>query len=172
MNTVEVLAALNETLEDFTETLAAFDEDEFNEIPFEGSWKPGQVGQQIILSVTFFTDRLAGPHTSTERLPDMHVANLKSSFLNCEHKMQSPDFIIPPAMDYNKQEQLDELERLQERLNDIIARADMSLTCTGSELPTMGYLTRTEIAHFLVYHTTRHTHQLRNILSYINSHLN
>ncbi len=172
MNTVEVLAALNETLEDFTETLSTFGEHEFNDIPFDGSWTPGQVGQHVILSVTFFTDLLAGPDTPTGRLPDMHVANLKAAFLNFEHKMQSPDFIIPPAIDYNKLEQLDELERLQERLNDIIAQADMSLTCTGSELPTMGYLTRTEIAHFLVYHTTRHTHQLRNILSHINSHLN
>src|ERR1700744_1306823 len=107
MNTVEVLAALNETLEDFTETLAAFDDDEFNEIPYDGSWTPGQVGQHIILSVTFFTGLLAGPDTETERLPDLHVDILKTIFLNFDHKLQSPDFIIPPAIDYNKQEQLD-----------------------------------------------------------------
>src|ERR1700744_5215245 len=102
MNTIELLAALNETLEDFIETLASFDEDEFNEAPFEGSWTPGQVGQHIILSVTFFTDLLAGPDTETERLPDMHVDTLRSVFLNFDHKMQSPEFIIPPATDYNK----------------------------------------------------------------------
>jgi len=169
MNTIEILAALNETLEDFIETLASFDEEEFNEIPFDGSWTPGQVGQHIILSVTFFTDLLAGPDAETDRLPDLHVANLKAAFLNFDIKMQSPDFIIPPAIDYNKQEQLDELKRLQERLNEIIPDADMSLTCTAAKLPTMGYLTRTEIAHFLVYHTARHVRQLKKILSHINS---
>ena len=84
--------------------------------------------------------------------------------------MQSPPFVVPPAVDYNKQEQLDELERLQERLNEIIPAADMARTCTGMELPAMGYLTRTEIMHFLVYHTTRHAHQLKKILSHINLH--
>jgi len=170
MNTVEVLAALNEALEDFTEALAAFNEEELNEIPFGGSWTPGQVSQHVIMSVSGFTNVLAGPDTETERLPDMHVGNLKAAFLNFDIKMQSPPFIIPPVVDYNKEEQLDELKRLQERLNEIIPNTDMSRTCTGMELPTLGYLTRTEIVHFLVYHTTRHVHQLRKILSYTNSH--
>lgn len=170
MNTVEVLAALNEALEGFMEALAAFDDDEFNEVPFACSWTPGQVGQHTIMSISGFTDLLSGPDTETERLPDMHVGNLRAAFLNFDIKMQSPHFIIPPAVDYNKQEQLDELKHLQERLNEIIPVADMSRTCTGMELPTMGYLTRTEIAHFLVYHTMRHAHQLRKILSHINSH--
>ncbi len=170
MNTVEVLAGINETLEDFIETLAAFDDDEFNEIPYEGSWTPGQVGQHVILSVSAFTALLAGPDTETERLPDLHVANLKAAFLNFDIKMQSPDFIIPPAIDYDKQEQLDTLDRLLERLNEIIPDADMSRTCTGMELPMMGHLTRTEVAHFIVYHSTRHIHQLKRILSHINLH--
>jgi hypothetical protein len=170
MNTIEILAELNQTLEDFTETLASFDEQEYNTVPYEGCWTPGQVAQHIILSVNFFTGLLAGPDTETERLPDMHVAVLKKIFLDFDTKLPSPEFIIPPLMDYNKQEQLDELERLKERLNEIIPNADMSLTCTGAQLPTMGHLTRTEIAHFLVYHTARHVHQLKKIMSYINSH--
>lgn len=170
MNTVEVLAALNETLEDFIETLATFDEEELNEIPFDGSWTPGQVAQHIIMSVSGFTELLTGPDTETQRLPDMHVENLKSAFLNFDIKMQSPDFVVPPAKNYNKQEQITELEHLLKRLNEIIHQADMSRTCTGMELPVLGYLTRTEIAHFLLYHTTRHVHQLKKILSYINSH--
>lgn len=170
MNTVEVLAALNETLEDFTETLAAFDNAEYNNVPFDGSWTPGQVAQHVIMSVSGFTQLITGPDAETVRLPDLHVANLKAAFLNFDIKMQSPDFVIPAAADYNKQEQLNELERLQQRLNEIIPAADMSRTCTGMEMPTLGYITRTEIVHFLVYHTTRHVHQLQKILSCINSH--
>lgn len=168
MNTVELSAALNEALEDFIAALAAFEDEEFNKIPFDNSWTPGQVGQHVIISVSGFTDLLTGPDTATERLPDTHVDNLKAAFLNFDTKMQSPDFVIPPAVDYNKQKQLDELERLQEKLNEIISNADMSRTCIGMELPTLGYLTRTEIMHFLVYHTMRHTHQLKKILSYTN----
>lgn len=170
MNTVEVLAELNEVMEDFMETLASFDEDEYNQIPFEGSWTPGQVAQHVLLSVSGLTDVLAGEDSETERLPDMHIAIIKGIFLDFDNKMQSPDFICPPAIDYDRQEQLDELERLQERLDEIIPGADMSRTCTGIEFPTLGRLTRTEIAHFLVYHTTRHAHQLKNILSHVNSH--
>lgn len=170
MNTVEVLAALNKALEDFMETLAVFDNEEYNEVPFDGSWTPGQVAQHVIICVSGFTEVLAGPDTETKRLPDMHVANLKAAFLNFDIKMQSPSFVVPPVADYNKQEQLDELKRLQERLNEIIPAADMLRTCTGMEMPTLGYITRTEIAHFLVYHTIRHVHQLNKILSHINSH--
>jgi len=170
MNTIEVLAAINETLEDFIQIFAEFDEDEVNEIPYEDSWTPGQVVQHNILSLSWFIDLLTGPEMETTRQPDEHVANIKAVFLNFDIKLQSPDFIIPPAIDYNKQEQLDELEALKNKLNEIIPNVDMSKTCTAFNLPTLGYLTCTEIVHFILYHTTRHVYQLKKILASINSH--
>jgi hypothetical protein len=169
MNTVEVLAAINEVMDEFITVYAEFDADEINEIPYEGSWTPGQTVQHNIMSLTFFSDLMSGPDAETNRLPDMHVENLKAAFLNFEIKMQSPEFIIPPAIDYDQQEQLEQLEALKEKINQIIPKADMSKTCTGFQLPVMGYITRTEIAHFIVYHTARHVHQLKKQLASINS---
>ncbi len=39
----------------------------------------------------------------------------------------------------------------------------MAKTCTGMELPVMGYLTRIEVTTFIIVHTKRHVHQLGNI---------
>ena len=52
MNTIEILAAIDEVMEEFTDTYAEFDEEEVNEVPFEGSWTPGQLAQHVIMSLS------------------------------------------------------------------------------------------------------------------------
>lgn len=165
MNTTEVLAAINQTMDGFIETLSLFSEEQINKVPFKGSWTPGQVAQHVILSLTGMTDLLYGPDKETTRRPDEYVNQLHDAFMNFDIKMQSPSFIVPPAISYDKQELIATLKTLRVKLNEIIPIADMAKTSTAFEMPMLGYITRTEVAHFIVYHTARHLHQLDNIWS-------
>jgi len=167
----KTLTEINKTFEEFMLILSSFYDEQINKIPFEGSWTPGQVTQHIVMSVSGFADLMNGPDKKTERQPDAHVGNIREAFLNFDIKMQSPDFIIPPVKNYDKAELLLTLDQLKTQLNHIIPVKDMNKTCTGFELPMLGYLTRTELANFIEVHTKRHVYQLKNIYNKIN-HLN
>jgi hypothetical protein len=169
MNTKEIFIAINNAFTELINTLSLFSNDELNVVPFEGSWTPGQVVQHVIMSVSGFAALLTGPVEDTTRQPDMYVENLRAAFLNFDIKMQSPDFILPPAIDYNKKELLHTLEELRTELNQFNQSLDMTKTCMGFELPVMGYLTRTEAATFILVHIQRHIHQLKNIYQKINN---
>jgi len=163
MDTKQTFAEINSVLTDMIKTLSLFTEEEINSIPFEGSWTPGQVAQHVILSDSGFASLLSGPVTDTDRQPDQHVEQLKAIFLNFDIKMKSPDFILPPAINYKKEELLANLEQIKNQLNQFDQTSDMTKTCTGMELPVMGYLTRIEATTFIIVHTKRHVHQLGNI---------
>jgi hypothetical protein len=167
-DTNKTLAEINKTFEEFMLTLSSFYDEQINKIPFEGSWTPGQVTQHIIMSVSGFVELMGGPDEETIRQPDAYVGNIREAFLNFNIKMQSPDFIIPPAKNYNKAELLLTLDQLKNQLNQLIPVKDMTKTCTAFELPVLGYLTRTELANFIEVHTKRHLHQLKNIYNKIN----
>ena len=169
--TNKTLIEINKTFEEFMLILSSFYDEQINKVPFEGSWTPGQIVQHIILSVSGFVDLMNGPDQDTTRQPDAHVANIREAFLNFDIKMYSPDFIIPPAKNYNKEELLLTLDQLKTQLNQIIPAKDMTKTCTGFELPMLGYLTRTELANFIEVHTKRHVYQLKNTYNKIN-HIN
>lgn len=171
MKTKELFTETNEALSDMIATLSLFSEAEVNQIPFEGSWTPGQVAKHIIMSDSGFAELINGPVKDTDRQPDQHVDQLKSIFLNFDIKLKSPDFILPPAIDYKKEELLANLEDIRTKLNQFDQTNDMTKTCTGMEMPVMGYLTRIEAVNFIIVHTKRHIHQLKNIYKVIN-HLN
>lgn len=163
MDTKLIFTEIDNVLADMIKTLSLFTEAEINTIPFEGSWTPGQVAQHIILSDSGFASLLSGPVKDTDRQPDQHVEQLKAIFLNFDIKLKSPDFILPPAIDYKKEELLTNLEQIRNQLNQFDQSSDMTKTCTGMEMPVLGYLTRIEAATFVIVHTKRHVHQLGNI---------
>lgn len=163
MNTKELFSVINDTLRDMINTLSLFSEEEINTVPFDGSWTPGQVAQHIIMSDSGFANLIEGPIEDTGRQPDQHVATLEAIFLNFDIKMKSPDFILPPAVNYKKEELLHNLEKIRAQLNRFDQTSDMTKTCTGMQLPNMGYLTRLEAATFIIVHTKRHIHQLGNL---------
>jgi len=163
MDTKLIFTEIDNALADMIKILSLFSEEEINTAPFEGSWTPGQVARHIIMSDSGFANLLNGHVKDTNRNPDLHVEQLKSIFLNFEIKLKSPDFILPPAIDYNKEELLHNLGEIRNQLSRFDQTSDMTKTCLGMELPTMGYLTRREAATFILVHTKRHVHQLGNI---------
>ncbi|WP_316814583.1 DinB family protein [Pedobacter nyackensis] len=168
MNKREIIAALQSTITEFQELISAFDEAELNNIPFEGSWTAGQVAQHIIMANSGFGEVLNGPVTETKRIPDELCGKLKEDFLNFNIKMESPDFIIPKYKAYNKKRLLNALEEIKNDIAKAIIDIDLTQTCLAFELPVYGHLTRFEAVCFVIYHTQRHAHQVRNIKDHFN----
>ncbi len=54
-------------------------------------------------------------------------------------------------------------EDTKAKITEAIKTLDLSATCTVFELPGFGEFTRSEWIWFAIYHTQRHTHQLKNI---------
>jgi len=137
--------------------------EKFNIVPFEGSWTAGQLTQHMVMSNSGFADLLNGPVKDTERAPDAAVEEIKSIFLNFEIKLTSPDFIRPEKKNYDKDGLLAALSGIKADITTAAATLDLSKTCLSFELPVLGYVTRLEAFSFVICHTQRHIHQLKNI---------
>jgi hypothetical protein len=159
---------VDKTIKDFVALLSTIKPGDYNKIPFEGSWTPGQVVQHVLLSITAFTDLIYGPTKETDRDPGAGISKLREIFLDFSTKLNSPDFILPPSMDYTSAEQIKILEEKRGRLVAAGQTMDLSKTCTLFPMPASGFITRLEALHFVVVHTKRHTHQLEKICRTIN----
>jgi len=167
MNTDKLLAYFNEVFSDLENSILLFDEHWFNQIPFEGSWTPGQVVQHIKLSAGGFVHVLTGEVATTKRPIDERVQLLKDIFLNFQSKMKSPDFINPPMDNYDKEQHLAEIGTIKRDIAKEIPALDLSKTCLSFELPKIGHLTRLEAIYFVIFHTQRHVQQLKNIHQFL-----
>lgn len=161
----EVLKEFKDTQAELLTVVSSFTHDQFNEVPFEGSWTAGQVTRHILL-FSSSAGILRGPVKKTLRQPDEHVAKLKSMFLDFSTKMSSPKFIIPEKKDYTKDQLLSSLQKTGAEIKEIIKTTDLSETCLSTP-PELGELTRLELIRFISFHTKRHINQLKNILSCI-----
>lgn len=160
----ELQKEIDKALTELIQVLSSVDEEKINIIPFEGSWTTGQLAQHMIMSNSGFIDLINGPSKETDRKPDEHVEDLRS-FLDFSIKFESPEFVRPPKKDYDKHELLHSLNEIKERWHQALEIPDLTKTCVAFELPVIGYLTRLEAAYFVLFHTQRHIHQLKNISS-------
>jgi len=162
INTEELFASLDHTTSEFIELLSSFTETQVNEIPSAGSWTAAQVAEHVTLSNIGIIKSLNKEGRSPDRAADAGVEGLKKTFLDFDTKLQSPEFILPTRDIYQKKLVIDsigisvaELKKLSRHVNlfDIISH------------PIFGDITKLELIHFVVYHTQRHVHQLKNILA-------
>ena len=145
------------------QAISVFNEEEFNTIPFKGSWTAGQVAEHVYKSVSAFTKGLYGKVKPTTRQPDEKVEPIKKTFLDFDTKMSSPDFIIPSNGFHDKNAILSSLKSTMDKITEAIKTFDLSATCLSFIPPAIGELTRLESIYFVIYHTQRHIHQLKNI---------
>ncbi|WP_352432925.1 DinB family protein [Mucilaginibacter sp. PAMB04274] len=77
--------------------------------------------------------------------------------------MQSPEFVVPSDGAKDKDTLLQQLEATRGKVTQAAAAYDYTYECIGFELLGSGPYTRIEWLYFIIYHTQRHVHQLRNI---------
>jgi len=162
----QIAEQLKQTRDGFLAALEVFSTNEFNTIPFDGSWTPGQVAQHILLSINGTGQLTTGPTQPADRDWQQNTAQITSIFLNFDIKMQGPDFVQPDDQPRDKQEMIDQLRKGFDLLIDVVTNEDPTVICTAGEFPTMGHLSRFELLTFADVHTRRHTHQLQNIATH------
>lgn len=81
--------------------------------------------------------------------------------------MDSPDFLKPKIIDYNKNSLSLSLLKIESDLLDSADKYDLTLKCLDFELPDSGKFTIYEWISFALIHTQRHIHQLNTILSHL-----
>jgi hypothetical protein len=163
----DLLEEVKRTKEQLLETLALFDDKDINTIPFEGSWTGGQVAEHVLKSLSGALTNVTGAVKPTERAPDVHVKELRNIFLDMNIKMKSPEAIIPSDELKNKEALAAKLSEKLDGLKSVAANDDLTQTCTLFEMYKMGALTRLEWISFSMYHTQRHTNQLKNIIEHL-----
>ncbi len=164
MNNALILKEFTETFATLIDTIAAFDRESFNRVDREEKWTAGQVVEHLLLANTGFAAVLNAKVKATERNIDELIPRLKADFLNFDLKMQAPDFIVPERKVYDQAAQLNKTKEIKEMVAKEITTLDLSKTCLAFELPVYGFLTRLEAVYFVIYHTQRHTQQLKNIM--------
>jgi len=160
----ELFGAVDRITSELVELVSSFSDEEINEIPFEGSWTAAQTADHVRKSNNGIAQALQMKGRVNERNADERVKELKEVFLDFETKLKSPQFILPGQLGYNKKDLIERLERSIERIKQERRNVDLSEII---DLTVLGTISKMELLHFVIYHTQRHIHQLRNIFKTI-----
>lgn len=172
MDRIGIYRACNEVFIQQEQLVAAFDAVRINIIPFEGSWTAGQVVQHTIMSNSGFLEMLNGAVVDTGRPVDLIVPDIEIDFLNFATKMKSPESLIPENKLYEPVFLFRQVQQIYLNIRRVIDNLDLTKTCTAFEFPGYGYLTRMEAVYFVICHTKRHNHQLKNIIDLLSDSTN
>ena len=166
INATALFTALDETTSQLLQLITSVPQERINATPFKDSWTAAQLAVHVTKSNKAIAQGLNMEGKPAERNIDEAVPKLKKVFLDFDIKYKSPEFIVPEEKHYNKEEIIAALQQSIERLQ--IIRDEINLSEIIS-LPLFGEVTKLELLHFVLYHTKRHLHQLKNILHVLQS---
>ena len=156
----ELITAIHVVLMQLAGFALSLPDEQINKVPFKNSWTAGQLLAHVLKSVTGMVTAIGKPGKPADREPTKRVIELKQVFLDVTKKLPSPQIIVPEQKNYNKLALIKELQDRLKKLKEVTAMADVSEIAEG--LP-FGEITKTEILHFLVYHSQRHLYQMNKI---------
>jgi len=166
INTGELFASLDNTTSELVQLISSFSETQINEIPPAGSWTPAQVAEHVTKSNIGIIRSLQKDGRLSSRAADAGVEELKKTFLDFDKKLKSPEFILPTQDIYQKKSVINDLETSITQLKELSRRAKLFEMISH---PIFGEVTKLELLHFVIYHTQRHIHQLKNIFAIYNT---
>ncbi|MDQ6904930.1 MAG: DinB family protein [Bacteroidota bacterium] len=161
VNTKQLFLSLDETWADLLHLIKSTDETSVNLVPFEGSWTAAQLVRHVTKSNKAIAQGLQMDGTPAKRNPEEGVAKIKDMFLDFEAKYQSPEFIVPENIHFERERINSALQKSIEQLEQNRNNVELTEMIT---LPIFGEVTKLELLYFVLYHTQRHNHQLRKIL--------
>lgn len=157
----EILAAIEDSIQEMLQLVSSLDAEQLNRVPYAGSWTAGQLFSHVTKSIHGMGNLMPKPSEPAQRDPGEKIAGLKNTFLNFSTKMQSPDFILPDPGPYEKEPTIQALTGAFDKMKAGTIPANLDELLTG--LP-FGEVTKLELLHFVLYHTQRHTEQMRRIV--------
>ena len=163
VQTDKIVGELEAAAQQLLQLLSSFDQEQVNTAPFDGSWTPAQVGHHLYKSYKGLPQLLQGPVKQTQRDPAQNAEQIKNHFSDLETKMKAPEFVVPELQQYDKATLLNNLQHALGQITGAVKTLDLTQTCTAFAFPVYGELTRLEWAYFVIYHTRRHSPQLRKM---------
>jgi DinB superfamily len=157
----ELLTAIDETISQLQGLMSSLDEKKINTVPFKDSWTAGQLFRHVTKSITGMAKAMSAKAKPANRGAGEKIPELKKAFLDFSTKMKSPEFVVPEDGPYEKQGTIAELNKSFGLLKENTINATLTDLVEG--LP-LGAVTKLEILHFILYHTQRHLHQMKNIV--------
>jgi len=164
INTEVLFRSLDATSNELMQLVQDEKEETLNTVPFVNSWTAAQVLIHITKSNRAIVQGLQMHGLPAERDPEQNTDHLKKIFLDFKAKYNAPDFIIPEDGYHSKEQIINALELSIRNLQTGRNETDLSEII---DLPIFGEITKLELLHFVLYHTQRHIHQLKNILGTI-----
>ncbi len=164
LNTSELFELLEQTFSELLKMISSTDTEKMNTIPFKDSWTAAQVASHMTKSNNAIARSLRMEGKNAERYPGERTDELKKMFLNYSVKFQSPEFILPTRDIYQKEMLIDDLKQSIDELKETGNIVNLSEIIN---LPAFGEITKYELLHFVLYHTQRHIHQVKNIFECI-----
>jgi len=165
----EITKELHKCKNNLLETILSFDNDQFNKIPFEGSWTAGQVTEHLLKSSGGVPGLLTGNTETPQRAADEQEPALRAIFLDFSRKAKAGAAILPGDGPHSREELHAKFKTVFEELIPLAETQDLSAICTAFAFPTLGNLSRFEWLVFVTYHVHRHTHQMKDILHKLTS---
>lgn len=158
--------SFDRTTGELLEVLSGLDQEQLNQVPFEGSWSAGQLGDHLWKSYAV-AETLRGRVGPAGRPWDQKIPGVEKIFLDYSLKMESPEEILPSREPIEKEGLLAGLRQRISTLGIIIRDEDLSLVCLDFAIPQYGEFTRYEWVAFTTIHTQRHLNQLKDMLPYL-----
>ncbi len=152
---------LDDTTSQLLTLISSLDETELNTIPFRDSWTAAQLAWHVTKSNKGMAQALEMEGVPTNRDPAEGAEKLKKTFLDFTVKFNSPEFILPAEKNYQKEKVVADLQHSIDLLSKARGRVDLTEMIN---VPIFGETTKLELLYFVLYHTQRHIHQLKNIL--------
>lgn len=158
----EIASKLEMTNKELFGIVDPLSDEQFRQIPFEGSWSIAQVVEHLWKTDTRVMSGLYGNVSDTTRNISQNISTVREWFLNLSTKIDAPPAMIPSDDPGSKKELTANIKRLREKMMDAATTLDLTMTCHEAP-PAFPEYTRLELLHFVLYHTQRHIHQLKNI---------
>lgn len=163
MKREELLSALDRSTEELIQAMQQFTQEQFNTVPFTGSWTAGQVAEHLFKAESGIPSVIEGNTAAAERPEDEKIPEIEGVFLDFNSKFQSPLEIMPTDEEKDKNMYINRFISIRKELRLLAEKSDLSLLCLDFQFPGSGELTRLEWLWFVRCHAVRHTRQINNI---------
>src|SRR6185312_11682582 len=91
----EISIGFEETSDELIQLISSTNDEQFNEIPFEGSWTIAQIGEHLLKSYGLIEALNFGPVRYAERSPEKEIETVKKIFLDFDAKYKSAEALLP-----------------------------------------------------------------------------
>lgn len=160
----DIMQKIDEAGQELCKLMGSLSEEHFNTVPFSDSWTPAQLAVHVTKSNNGIAQGMGMEGEPAIRMPAERVAELKKIFLDFNHKLKSPEFIVPRPGLYEQTATLAALKKSTDQLKEKSRLADLSEEIV---FPALGEITKLELLYFVLFHTQRHVYQLRNIVQHL-----